>query len=57
MIAFKVMVFVIMLLLAIYYSMLVLQLFGAIKFTNRKITVTRCLIPFYYWVTNPESYK
>nr|DAN43825.1 MAG TPA: hypothetical protein [Caudoviricetes sp.] len=46
-----------MLLLAIYYSMLVLQLFGVIKFTNRKITVTRCLIPFYYWVTNPESYK
>lgn len=57
MIAFRVISLVIMLLLAIYYGMLILQLFGAIKFTNRKITVTRCLIPFYYWVTNPESYK
>lgn len=57
MIAFKVMVFVIMLLLAIYYGMLVLHLLGAFKLTNRKITLVRCIIPFYYWIMNPESYK
>lgn len=57
MIAFKVMVFVIMLLLVIYYGMLVFHLLGAFKLTNRKITLVRCIIPFYYWIANPESYK
>ena len=57
MIAFKVMVFVIMLLLAIYYGMLVFHLLGAFKLNNRKLTLVRCIIPFYYWIANPESYK
>ncbi len=57
MIAFRIICIVIMLLLAIYYGMLVLHLFGAIRFTNRKITVPRCLIPFYYWVADPKGYN
>lgn len=57
MVAFKVMVFVIMLLFAIYYAMVVLHLLGAFKLTNRKITFIRCIVPFYYWIANPESYK
>ncbi len=57
MIAFRIICIVIMLLLAIYYGMLVLHLFGVIRFTNRKITASRCLIPFYYWVADPKSYN
>lgn len=57
MIAFRVICIVIMLLLAIYYGMLVLHLFGAIRFTNRKITMSRCLTPFYYWIADPKNYN
>lgn len=57
MIAFRIICIVTMLLLAIYYGMLVFHLFGAFKLTNRKITLVRCIIPFYYWIANPESYK
>lgn len=57
MIAFRIVCIVAMLLLTIYYGMLVLHLFGMIRFTYRKITVLRCLIPFYYWAADPESYK
>ena len=37
-------------LLVIYYAMLILQTVGVIKFTSRKITISRAIVPFYYWV-------
>ncbi len=37
-------------LMLIYYSMLILHIAGIIKFTSRKITFSRAIRPFYYWV-------
>lgn len=37
-------------LMAIYYVMVILQCFSAIRFTRRNITLGRLLIPFYYWI-------
>jgi len=34
----------------VYMFMALLQSFGLIKFSNRKITTLRMLIPFYYWI-------
>lgn len=39
----------------IYYFMVISQLFGIIKFTNRKFTFKRCLVPFYYWIANQDE--
>ena len=39
----------------IYYFMVISQLFGIIKFTNRKFTFRRCLVPFYYWIANQDE--
>ena len=39
----------------IYYFMVISQLFGIIKFTNRKFTFKRCLGPFYYWVAKQDK--
>ena len=33
-----------------YYAMVLLHCLGMIKFTNRKITFGRLIIPFYYWI-------
>ena len=44
------------LLYGIYYFMLISQLNGNIKFTNRKFTFGRCLVPFYYWIA-PQNEK
>lgn len=44
------------LLYGIYYLMLVGQMFDAFKFTNRKFTFIRCIIPFYYWIA-PQNEK
>ena len=41
----------------IYYFMVISQLFGIIKFTNRKFTFKRCLVTFYYWITNQNEKK
>ncbi len=43
-------------LLLIYYAMLILQIAGVIKFTSRKITFSRAIRPFYYWVM-PQTEK
>ena len=43
------------LLYAIYYIMLVAQLLGAFKFTNRNFSFIRCLIPFYYWIAPQDE--
>lgn len=40
-----------------YYVMLVLQLFGCIKFTNRNMTFLRCMLPFYFWVMPQDEVK
>lgn len=37
-------------LLIIYYIMIVGQLFGIIKITNKSVKFTKLIIPFYYWV-------
>lgn len=37
-------------LMLIYYSMLILHIAGIIKFTSRKITISRAICPFYYWI-------
>ena len=33
----------------VYYAMVLLQCFGVLSFTNRKITFKRMIIPLYYW--------
>lgn len=41
--------------LIIYYACLVGHLTGAYLMTYRKITFLRCIIPFYYWITDPNK--
>lgn len=40
----------IVILLIIYYIMVVGQLFGAWKITNKSIKFIKLITPFYYWV-------
>ena len=55
----KVIIFVFFVLYFAYLVMALGQAFGLIKITNRKITVRRMLIPFYYWIApvNEKSEK
>lgn len=41
----------------IYIITILLQLYGIVSFTNRKMTFKRMIIPFYYWIapTNENS--
>lgn len=57
MIWIRLVTFLISFLIGIYYTMLVIQLYGGIKFTNRKFTFLRCIIPFYYWIMPQEENK
>lgn len=57
MIWIRVFLLAVMLLYSVYYCMLVLQLNNLIKFTNRKFTFSRCIIPFYYWIAPQEEKK
>lgn len=57
MFAFKLVIFVLILLFAMYYMSVVMHLLGIIRMTKRRITFTRCITPFYYWVADPESYN
>lgn len=57
MIWLRLVTFLISFLIGIYYIMLVIQLYGGIKFTNRKFTFLRCIIPFYYWLMPQEENK
>lgn len=41
--------------LALYYGCLVGHLTGAYHMTMRRITFLRCIIPFYYWIVNPDK--
>lgn len=47
----------IIVLLFIYYVMVVGQLFGAVKVTNRPIKFVNLCIPFYYWVVSQSPKK
>lgn len=46
----RVIIFVAVVLFIIYEIMALLQAFNVLKFSNRKVTTTRMLIPFYYWI-------
>lgn len=37
-------------LLIIYYFMVIGQLFGGWKITNKKIKMSKLIVPFYYWM-------
>ena len=52
----KVIIFVAVVLYITYLLMTFGQAFGFSQYTNRKITVGRMLIPFYYWFA-PSSEK
>lgn len=41
----------------IYYVMIVGQLFGGWKVTNRKIKFINLCIPFYYWIVSQNAKK
>ena len=46
----KLLIFLIIILYLVYYATVVMQfLFGAIHFTNRKLSLFRTLVPFYVW--------
>lgn len=45
------------LLAAIYNAMVIGQLFGAWKITQRQITFTKLCIPFYYWIVSQKANK
>lgn len=45
------------LLVAIYYAMMVGQLFGSWRITQRPITFARLSIPFYYWMVSQKTNK
>ena len=53
----KVIIFVAVVLFLIYELMALLQAFNVLKFTNRKITTARMLIPFYYWFAPYDEKK
>lgn len=42
---------------AVYYLLCVLQLFGVIRFTKANITFPKALIPFYYFIYQPNKTK
>lgn len=45
------------LLIAVYYAMVVGQLFGAWKITQRQFTFTKLCVPFYYWIVSQKVNK
>lgn len=48
-------IFIFTILYVIYYIHLIAQLLGMTTFTYRKITFVRCIIPFYYWISDPNK--
>lgn len=42
---------------AVYYLLCVLQLFGVIRFTKANITFPKVLMPFYYFIYQPNKTK
>ena len=54
---FRLLIMAVVTLLAVYYLMVILQLFGVLSMTNRKFIFTRCITPFYYWIASVEEPK
>nr|DAW84553.1 MAG TPA: hypothetical protein [Caudoviricetes sp.] len=54
MIIMRIFMAALVLMLVIYYVHVIMHLFGAAVITHRKITFIRCIIPFYYWITDPN---
>lgn len=53
----KAIIVVLFILYVVYLFMALGQAFNLIKFTNRKVTVFRMLIPFYYWLAPFDESK
>lgn len=52
----KFLIFLMIVLYFIYYLSVVFQfLFNAIHFTNRKMSLLRAIIPFYFWVASTNE--
>ena len=43
------------LLMFLYYAMIVGQLFGFWKITNKEISFVKLCIPFYYWIVSQKK--
>lgn len=53
----RVILMVLLPLAAIYYAMVIGQLFGKWKITQRRITFAKLCVPFYYWVVSQTINK
>ena len=60
----RLLIFLIIVLYLVYYATVVMQfLFEVIHFTNRKLSLFRSLVPFYFWFapinekTKPEKQR
>lgn len=47
---------IVFVLLVIYYGIIVAQLGGFLRITNRRMEFGRLIVPFYYWIA-PQSEK
>lgn len=52
MIYFRVLIFIIAMLLVVYYTTVVAHILGFNNITNQRITLIKCIIPFYFWLTD-----
>lgn len=55
MIYFRLITSAVIILMLVYYGMIVGQLFGFWKITNRKISFVKLCIPFYYWIVSQKN--
>lgn len=46
--------FALIILLVAYWGNLIFHILGKTVMTHRKITFVKCLIPFYYWIADPN---
>lgn len=56
MIWIRLIITIVFVLLVIYYGMIVAQLGGFLRITNRRMEFGRLIVPFYYWIA-PQSEK
>jgi len=56
MIWIRLIITIVFVLLVIYYGMVVAQLGGFLRITNRRMEFGRLIVPFYYWIA-PQSEK
>lgn len=46
--------FALIVLLIAYWGNLIFHILGKTVMTHRRITFVKCLIPFYYWIADPN---